>query len=229
MYILKLLIAEDDPKLLKSLIHILETNKFSVDGVNNGDDALSYGLTGEYDGLILDIMMPGMDGLKVLQSLRASNITTPALFLTARTEVSDRVEGLDAGADDYLPKPFSTVELLARIRAMLRRKDTYLPDLLTVGSVTLNRSTYQLGFGNELQSLSGKEFQILEMLMQQPGVIISSERFITHLWGWDTSVDISVIWVHISNLRKKISAIHAPMEIRFIRNAGYVLEVKNDR
>lgn len=226
---MKLLIAEDDPKLLKSLIHILETNKFSVDGVNNGDDALSYGLTGEYDGLILDIMMPGMDGLKVLQSLRASNITTPALFLTARTEVSDRVEGLDAGADDYLPKPFSTVELLARIRAMLRRKDTYLPDLLTVGSVTLNRSTYQLGFGNELQSLSGKEFQILEMLMQQPGVIISSERFITLFWGWDTSVDISVIWVHISNLRKKISAINAPMEIRFIRNAGYVLEVKNDR
>lgn len=224
-----MLIAEDDPKLLKSLIHILENNKFSVDGVNNGDDALNYGLTGEYDGIILDIMMPGMDGLKVLQALRAKNITTPALFLTARTEVSDRVEGLDAGADDYLPKPFSTVELLARIRAMLRRKDTYLPDLLTVGSVTLNRSTYQLSYGNEIQSLSGKEFQILEMLMQQPGMIIPSERFITHLWGWDTSVDTSVIWVHISNLRKKISAVNAPAEIRFIRNAGYVLEVKNDR
>lgn len=226
---MKLLIAEDDPKLLKSLIHILENNKFSVDGVNNGDDALNYGLTGEYDGIILDIMMPGMDGLKVLQALRAKNITTPALFLTARTEVSDRVEGLDAGADDYLPKPFSTVELLARIRAMLRRKDTYLPDLLMVGSVTLNRSTYQLSYGNEIQSLSGKEFQILEMLMQQPGMIIPSERFITHLWGWDTSVDTSVIWVHISNLRKKISAVNAPAEIRFIRNAGYVLEVKNDR
>lgn len=226
---MKLLIAEDEPKLLKSLMHILESNKFSVDGVNNGDDALNYGLTGEYDGIILDIMMPGMDGLKVLQSLRASGITTPALFLTARTEISDRVEGLDAGADDYLPKPFSTVELLARIRAMLRRKDTYLPDLLTVGAITLNRSTYQLTFHNELQSLSGKEFQILEMLMQQPGTIIPSERFITHLWGWDTSVDTSVIWVHISNLRKKINAIHAPMEIRFIRNAGYVLEVKNDR
>ncbi|MDR4022362.1 MAG: response regulator transcription factor [Eubacteriales bacterium] len=229
MSILKLLIAEDDPKLLKSLIHILENNKFSVDGVNNGDDALNYGLTGEYDGIILDIMMPGMDGLKILQALRAKNITTPALFLTARTEVSDRVEGLDAGVDDYLPKPFSTVELLARIRAMLRRKDTYLPDLLTVGSVTLNRSTYQLSYGNEIQSLSGKEFQILEMLMQQPGMIIPSERFITHLWGWDTSVDTSVIWVHISNLRKKISAVNAPAEIRFIRNAGYVLEVKNDR
>ena len=226
---MKLLIAEDDPKLLKSLIHILENNKFSVDGVNNGDDALNYGLTGEYDGIILDIMMPGMDGIKVLQALRAKNITTPALFLTARTEVSDRVEGLDAGADDYLPKPFSTVELLARIRAMLRRKDTYLPDLLTVGSVTLTRSTYQLSCGSEIQSLSGKEFQILEMLMQQPGMIIPSERFITHLWGWDTSVDTSVIWVHISNLRKKISAVNAPAEIRFIRNAGYVLEVKNDR
>lgn len=223
---MKLLIAEDDPKLLKSLVHILESNKFSVDGVDNGDDALDYGLTGEYDGLILDIMMPGMDGLKVLQSLRASNITTPALFLTARTEVADRVQGLDAGADDYLPKPFSTVELLARIRAMLRRKDTYLPDLLTAGEVTLNRSTYQLSYGGAVQSLSGKEFQILEMLMQQPGTILPSERFMTHLWGWETSVDTSVIWVHISNLRKKISAIHAPLEIRFVRNAGYVLEVK---
>lgn len=226
---MKLLIAEDDPKLLKSLIHILESNKFSVDGVNNGDDALNHALTGEYDGLILDIMMPGMDGVKVLQSLRADGITTPALFLTARTEISDRVAGLDAGADDYLPKPFSTVELLARIRAMLRRKDTYLPDLLTVNTVTLNRSTYQLSFGGEIQSLSAKEFQILEMLMQQPGSIISSERFITHLWGWDTSVDTSVVWVHISNLRKKISAIAAPVEIRFIRNAGYVLEVKDDQ
>lgn len=224
---MKLLVAEDDPKLLKSLVHILESNKFSVDGVNNGDDALNYGPTGEYDGIILDIMMPGLDGLQVLQALRARGITTPALFLTARTEISQRVEGLDAGADDYLPKPFSTVELLARIRAMLRRKDTYLPDLLSVGQVTLNRSTYQLCYRQQIQALSGKEFQILEMLMRNPGAIVSSERFITHLWGWDSSVDTSVIWVHISNLRKKIAAIQAPIEIRFIRNAGYVLEVKS--
>ena len=224
---MKLLVAEDDPKLLKSLVHILESNKFSVDGVNNGDDALNYGLTGEYDGIILDIMMPGLDGLQVLQALRARGITTPALFLTARTEIFQRVEGLDAGADDYLPKPFSTVELLARIRAMLRRKDTYLPDLLSVGQVTLNRSTYQLCYRQQIQALSGKEFQILEMLMRNPGAIVSSERFITHLWGWDSSVDTSVIWVHISNLRKKIAAIQAPIEIRFIRNAGYVLEVKS--
>lgn len=223
---MKLLVAEDDPKLLKSLVHILEHNRFSVDGVSNGEDALEYGQTGEYDGLILDIMMPGLDGLQVLQTLRRNGIKTPALFLTARTEISQQVEGLDAGADDYLPKPFSTAELLARIRAMLRRKDTYLPDLLAIGSVTLNRSTYQLVFQEKIQTLSGKEFQILEMMMQAPGTIIPTDRFITHLWGWDTNVDTSVVWVHISNLRKKISAIGAPMEIRFIRNAGYVLEVK---
>lgn len=223
---MKLLVAEDDPKLLKSLVHILEHNRFSVDGVSNGEDALEYGETGEYDGLILDIMMPGLDGLEVLQRLRRKGIQTPALFLTARTEISQRVEGLDAGADDYLPKPFATAELLARIRAMLRRKDTYLPDLLSIGPVTLNRSTYQLSCQNKIQSLSGKEFQILEMMMQAPGTILPTDRFITHLWGWDTNVDTSVVWVHISNLRKKISAIGAPMEIRFVRNAGYVLEVK---
>ena len=223
---MKLLVAEDDPKLLKSLVHILEHNRFSVDGVSNGEDALEYGQTGEYDGLILDIMMPGLDGLQVLQTLRRNGIKPPALFLTARTEISQRVEGLDAGADDYLPKPFSTAELLARIRAMLRRKDTYLPDLLAIGSVILNRSTYQLVFQDKIQTLSGKEFQILGMMMQAPGTIIPTDRFITHLWGWDTNVDTSVVWVHISNLRKKISAIGAPMEIRFIRNAGYVLEVK---
>lgn len=223
---MKLLVAEDDPKLLKSLVHILEHNRFSVDGVSNGEDALEYGQTGEYDGLILDIMMPGLDGLQVLQTLRRNGIKTPALFLIARTEISQRVEGLDVGADDYLPKPFSSAELLARIRAMLRRKDTYLSDLLAIGSVILNRSTYQLVFQDKIQTLSGKEFQILEMMMQAPGTIIPTDRFITHLWGWDTNVDTSVVWVHISNLRKKISAIGAPMEIRFIRNAGYVLEVK---
>ena len=223
---MRLLIAEDDPKLLKSLIHIFERNKFSVDGVSNGKDALLYGQSTEYDGLVLDIMMPGLDGIQVLQTLRKEGVTTPALFLTARTEVSQRVEGLDAGADDYLPKPFSSAELLARVRAMLRRKDTYLPDLLTLGPVALNRSTYQLYYEGQFQALSGKEFQILEMLMQTPGSILSTERLITHLWGWDTTVDTSVVWVHISNLRKKINALGAPVEIRFLRNAGYTLEVR---
>ena len=223
---MRLLIAEDDPRLLKTLLHIFGSSKFSADGVANGEDALTYARSKEYDGLVLDIMMPGMDGLQVLQTLRGEGISTPALFLTARTEVSQRVEGLDCGADDYLPKPFSTAELLARVRAMLRRKDTYLPDLLTLGAVTLNRSTYQLLYQGQEQALSGKEFQMLEMLMQAPGSIIPAERFITHLWGWDTNVDTSVVWVHISNLRKKITALGAPLEIRFVRNAGYVLEDK---
>lgn len=223
---MRLLIAEDDHKLLKSLLHIFQRSKFSADGVSDGAEALVHGRTREYDGLVLDIMMPGLDGLQVLKTLRREGITTPVLFLTARTEVSQRVEGLDCGADDYLPKPFSTVELLARVRAMLRRKETYLPDLLTFGAVTLNRSTYQLLYQGRDQALSGKEFQLLEMMMQAPGSIIPTERFITHLWGWDTNVDTSVVWVHISNLRKKITALGAPLEIRFVRNAGYVLEDK---
>lgn len=223
---MRLLVAEDDPKLLKTLMHIFTSNKFSADGVTNGRDALTYAQSMEYDGLVLDIMMPGLDGIQVLQTLRQSGVTTPALFLTARTEVEQRVEDLDAGADDYLPKPFSTAELLARVRAMLRRKDTYLPDLLALGEVTLNRSTYQLCWQDRVQALSGKEFQILEMLMQAPGSIFTTERFITHLWGWDATVDTSVVWVHISNLRKKINALGAPLDIRFVRGAGYALEVK---
>ena len=223
---MRLLLAEDDPKLLKSLIHIFESNKFAVDGVDNGADALAYAQSGEYDGLVLDIMMPGFDGIEVLKRLRKGGLTTPALFLTARTEVSQRVEGLDAGADDYLPKPFSTSELLARVRAMLRRKDNYVPDLLTYNDVVLNRSTYELGYDNKTQTLSGKEFQIAEMMMQQPNSIIATEQFITHIWGWDSHVDTSVVWVHISNLRKKIDAVNAPIEIRFVRNAGYIWEDK---
>lgn len=222
---MRLLVAEDDPRLLKTLLHIFQSNNFSADGVSNGRDALLYGRSTEYDGLVLDIMMPEMDGIQVLRELRRLGINTPALFLTARTEVAQRVEGLDAGADDYLPKPFATAELLARVRAMLRRKETYLPDRLACGPVVLNRSSFQLEYQGCTQPLSGREFQILEMLMQAPGSIVPTERLITHLWGWDATVDTSVVWVHISNLRKKISALNAPLEIRFVRGAGYTLEV----
>lgn len=223
---MRLLIAEDDPRLLKSLTHIFETNKFSVDGVDNGNDALEYAMSGGYDGLVLDIMMPGYDGIEVLKRLRKSHITTPALFLTARTEISQRVEGLDAGADDYLSKPFSTAELLARVRAMLRRKDNFTPDLLQYNGLVLNSSTYELSFDGNTRSLSGKEFQIMEMMMQRPHSIVSTEQFITGIWNWETDVDMSVVWVHISNLRKKIASLNAPVEIRFIRNAGYMMEDK---
>ncbi len=224
---MRLLIAEDDPKLLKSLRHIFESNQYIVDAVSNGSDALSYSETEEYDGLILDIMMPGMDALAVLKKLRERGVTTPALFLTARTEVSQRVEGLDAGADDYLPKPFSTAELLARVRAMLRRKDNYVPDLLSACGLTLNRSTYELSLGDSSCALSGREFQIMEMLMERSSFIVTTEEFMSHIWGWNSEADVSVVWVHISNIRKKLAALGAPVEIRFIR--GAVGGIRRDR
>ncbi len=221
---MRILIAEDDTRLLKSLVHIFELNNYSVDGVDNGNDAFDYASSGEYDGLVLDVMMPGLDGVTLLKSLRAKGITTPALFLTARSEVEQRIEGLDAGADDYLPKPFSTGELMARVRAMLRRKDNFTPDILSFGELSLNRSTYELVHNGRAQALSGKEFQVMEMLMQNPNNIVSAEQLITHIWGWDTNVDTSVVWVHISNVRKKLEGISAPVIIRFVRNAGYMLE-----
>ena len=223
---MRLLVAEDDPKLLKTLKHILENGKYLVDGVTDGQEALLYAETEEYDGLVLDIMMPGMDGVEVLKRLRGQGISTPALFLTARTEIYQRVEGLDAGADDYLPKPFATAELLARVRAMLRRKDHFTPDLLSVGGLTLNRSTYELGYRGSSQSLSGREFQIVEMLLQRPGFVVTTDEFLSHVWGWNSEVDVSVVWVHISNIRKKLAQLPAPAEIRFLRGAGYVLEVR---
>lgn len=222
---MRLLIAEDDPKLLKSLVHIFKMNHYAVDGVDNGSDAFDYALSDEYDGLVLDIMMPGIDGVTLLKKLRSKGITTPALFLTARTETDQRIEGLDAGADDYLPKPFSTGELLARVRAMLRRKDNFTPDMLTFGELALNRSTYELVCGEKTRLLSAKEFQVAEMLMQNANTIVTAEQLITHIWGWDTDIDMSVVWVHISNIRKKIDAIGAAVTIRSVRNTGYVLEV----
>ena len=221
---MRILIAEDDPKLLKSLVHIFELNHYAVDGLDNGADAFDYACSGEYDGLVLDIMMPGIDGVTLLKKLRSKGIKTPALFLTAKTEIDQRIEGLDAGADDYLPKPFSTGELLARVRAMLRRKDNFTPDLLSFGALSLNRSTYELLYANKNQALSGKEFQVMEMLMQNPSAIVTAEQLITHIWGWDTDVDTSVVWVHISNIRKKLEALTAPVSIKFVRNAGYMLE-----
>ncbi len=222
---MKILIAEDDTKLLKSLKHIFEGNRYTVDAVSNGLDAYSYAATGDYDGIVLDIMMPGMDGIEVLQKIRKENISTPVLFLTARSEIYQRIEGLDAGADDYLPKPFSTQELLARVRAMLRRRDNYTPELSSIGGLVLNSSTYEISYNGLTAPLSGKELRIAEMLMSRPNFIITADEFLSHIWGWNSDVDVSVIWVHISNIRKKLTQIGAPIEIRFVRGAGYKLEV----
>ena len=223
---MRLLVAEDDKKLLKSLVHIFELNHYAVDGVDNGNDAFDFASSDEYDGLVLDIMMPGLDGVTLLKKLRQNGITTPALFLTAKTEIDQKIEGLDAGADDYLPKPFSTGELLARVRAMLRRKDNFTPDLLTFEQLTLNRSTYELLCDGHIQALSGKEFQVMEMLMRNPNSIVTAEQLITHIWGWDTDVDMSVVYVHVSNIRKKLDQIGAQITIKFVRNAGYLLEAR---
>ena len=221
---MRLLIAEDDPKLRKSLVHIFELNYYAADGVDNGNDAYEYAMTNEYDGIVLDIMMPGMDGVSVLKRLRREGITTPTLFLSAKAEVESRIEGLDAGADDYLPKPFSMGELLARVRAMLRRRDTFTPEMLTFSNLTLNLSTYEISVGDAKVALSGKEFQLMERLMQNQSIILTPDQLITHIWGWDSSVDTSVLWVHISNIRKKLDALGAKVSIRFVRNAGYTLE-----
>ena len=208
---MRLLVAEDDTRLLRSLTHILERERYLVDGVDNGEDALTYAETAEYDGLVLDIMMPGLDGVTVLKRLRQKGVDTPALFLTAKAEVADRVEGLDAGADDYLAKPFAVPELLARVRAMLRRKAAFTPDLLQAGALAL--------------PLSGREFQVMEMLLERPGCVVSADQLLSHVWGWDSPVEVSVVWVHISNLRKKLEKLGAAANIRFLRGAGYVLEV----
>ncbi len=221
---MKLLIAEDDQRLLKSLTHILEGQNYTVDGVANGIDALHYAESGQYDGIVLDIMMPGMDGVEVLKRLRQRGCMTPCMFLTAKSEISQRVEGLDAGADDYLPKPFDTREFVARVRAMTRRRGDLVPEVSTFGELVLNKSTYELWYRDQRCPLSGKEYRIIELLMDHPGYVVTVDNLILKVWGWEKEVDMSVIWVHVSNLRKKVVSMGAPVEIRFVRGAGYKLE-----
>ena len=225
----KILIVDDSEMNRDLLIDILE-DQYDIVEAENGAEAVAILLQQRTDFslLLLDIMMPGMDGVEVLKRLREKGVCTPALFLTAKTEIDQRVEGLDAGADDYLPKPFFKQELLARVRAMLRRRDNYVPDLCKFGGLILNRSTYELQCEDKKTALSGREFQIMEMLMDRPNFIIPIDDFMSHVWGWESDVDVSVIWVHISNIRKKLASMKANVEIRFIRGAGYKLEEAND-
>ena len=223
---MRLLLAEDEKELSKALCAILKHNNYSVDPVFNGQDALDYGLCENYDGIILDIMMPKMNGLDVLKELRAKGISTPVLMLTAKAEVDDRILGLDLGADDYLTKPFSMGELLARIRAITRRKSEFSPNLLTWGNVSLNRETFELSCDSNTLRLGNKEFQMFEMLMSNPGRLISTEQFMERIWGYETEAEINVVWVYISYLRKKLSNLNANVEIKAVRGVGYTLEEK---
>lgn len=221
---MRLLLAEDEKALSKALAAILERNNYSVDTVYDEQSALDYLEMDNYDGVILDIMMPRMDGLTVLRKVREKGNRIPILLLTARSEVDDKVEGLDAGANDYLAKPFHPKELLARIRAITRIQTAQTNSRLTLGNVTLDRVTFELSTGKGSFRLANKEFQMLELLMCNPHQLISSERFLEKIWGYDSEAEINVVWVYLSYLRKKLSALHADIQIKATRNAGYSLE-----
>ena len=221
---MRLLLAEDEKDLSRALCAILKHNNYSVDAVYNGQDALDYGLDENYDGIILDLMMPKKNGLEVLRELRSKGISTPVLILTAKSEVEDRILGLDTGADDYLTKPFNMGELLARVRALTRRKSEFSPNVMTFGNISLNRESFELTCGEESLRLGNKEFQMLEMLISNPGRLISTEQFMERIWGYDTDAEINVVWVYISYLRKKLSSLGCNVEIKAVRGVGYTLE-----
>jgi DNA-binding response OmpR family regulator len=221
---MRLLIAEDELDLAEALAAFLEKNQYAVDVVHDGNAAYDYASTGAYDALILDIMMPGLDGLQVLQKLRGEGDTTPVMMLTARGERSDRIAGVDAGADDYLPKPFYTDELLSRLRAILRRRGEVQTSILRFGDIELDCDAGTLRRGEKSERLSGREYQVMELFLRSPNVILSAERIMERVWGWESDAEINVVWVHISNLRKKLKAIDSTVTIRASRGLGYLLE-----
>ncbi len=223
---MRLLLAEDEASLSRALVKILEHAKYSVDAVDNGEDALTFLTDGDYDAAVLDIMMPKMDGLTVLKRVREQGKQLPIMLLTAKAEVDDKVKGLDYGANDYLTKPFAAPELLARIRAMTRTQ-TSSGNVITVGNISLDRSSFELSSSKGNYRLANREFQIMELLMSNPHQLISTDRMMEKVWGYDSEADISVVWVYISYLRKKLAALGADIQIKATRNAGYSLETMN--
>ena len=220
---MRILLAEDERALSKALVKLFEKNNYSVDAVYDGREALNYLESGDYDAAILDIMMPKMDGIEVLKTVRTSGNQIPVLMLTAKSEIEDRVLGLDSGANDYLPKPFDTRELLARIRCMTRSKEA--PDTkLRMGNITLDRANFELSSTIGSFRLTNKEFQIMEMLLLNPHKIFSSETIMEKIWGFDSEAEINVVWVYISYLRKKLTALSANIQIKATRNVGYSVE-----
>lgn len=223
---MRLLLAEDEQRLSRALVAILERNHYSVDAVFDGEAASEYLSAENYDGVILDIMMPKKDGITVLKELRSQGNQVPVLLLTAKSEIDDRVQGLDAGANDYLPKPFDYRELLARIRAITRVNSVQASSVLEFGNITLDQTTFVLSSPTGSFRLANKEFQMLEMLMSNPHMLISSERFLEKIWGYDSDAEINVVWVYLSYLRKKLASLNANVQIKATRNAGYSLEEK---
>ncbi len=222
---MKLLIVEDEMQLADALTEILKRNMYNVDTVYDGIDGLDNALTGVYDGIILDIMLPRMNGIEILRQIRKEKISTPVLLLTARSEVEDKINGLDCGADDYLTKPFVTGELLARVRAMTRRKGEIIDEnRLEYNGLELRKNTCSIIYGVNDVKLSLKEYQIMELLISNPRQILPKERIIEKIWGYESDVEYNNIEVYISFLRKKIAVISAPVQIRTARGIGYSLE-----
>ena len=221
---MRLLIAEDELDLAEALTVFFEKNHFSVDAVHNGFDAYEYASTGEYDAVILDVMMPKMDGIQVLEKLRQEGVKTPIMMLTAMGQKSDRITGFNAGADDYLPKPFAPDELLSRVRAILRRSEAYQPSVLRFADLTLDPNSGALTCGEMSVRLSGREFQVMELFLRSPRQVFSAERIMERVWGWDNEAEINVVWVNTSNLRKKLRAIGSRVTLQANRGLGYALE-----
>lgn len=222
---MRVLIAEDETEVAKALKVVLVRNRFSVDTVDNGTDALLCLRTGAYDVAVLDIMMPGMDGIEVLKQMRREHSDIPIMLLTAKSEIEDRVEGLNAGADDYLPKPFAISEFVARVRALTRRVSSYTPNVLTLGNASLDCNTFELSAPGHTVRLNNKEFQMMELFMRNPHNIFSAEQLMDRIWGFESDAEIDVVWAYIAFLRKKIKQISAGIEIQTVRGAGYSLEV----
>lgn len=222
---MKLLYAEDERPLSEAVVDILTYHKYIVDAVYDGEDAYDYALTGGYDGIILDIMMPRRDGIDVVSALRKNGCKTPILLLTAKTQIEDRIRGLDMGADDYLPKPFDMGELLARIRSMLRRREVFHPDLLSFGDLTLNIQSGSLSCGDIEFILPKQEYRLMEQLMANHKIFLSSEDLLVKAWGYNAKADINSVWLYISYLRKRLAAMNSGVEIVSKRNIGYRLEI----
>ena len=221
---MKLLYAEDERAMSEAVTDVLTYHNYSVDPVYDGQDALDYAHAEEYDGIILDVMMPKKSGLEVLRQLRAEGCRTPVLLLTAKAEVEDRIAGLDLGADDYLPKPFAMGELLARVRAMLRRREEFTPTLLRFGDLTLNQQTAELRCGDKSVVLPKLEYKLMELLMLNRGRCLSTEDMLVKVWGYETEADVGVVWVYLSYLRKRLTALGSRAEIKARRGIGYMLE-----
>lgn len=224
---MRLLLAEDEKALSSALQVILKHNNYSVDAVYNGQDAYDYIVTGVYDGVILDVMMPKMDGFDVLSKVRNEGCDVPIIMLTAKSETDDKINGLDLGADDYLAKPFEMKELLARIRSITRRKSDVVSAELKVGDCTLNCLNYELTGPGGSVKLQNKEYQIMEILMANQNSVISADLMMEKVWGYDSDAEINVVWVNISYLRKKLGQIKSNVAIKAVRNQGYILEFSN--